>query len=58
MLGVFAQQRGVTVFPKPFGRPPPEFVHPRSMVVPMPTQRKVFVIEWTGAQVERHEADC
>jgi hypothetical protein len=52
-----AAERGVTIYPKPFGRPPPEIVHHNSVAVPLPLADQFIVVEWTGEQKQLHRVD-
>jgi hypothetical protein len=52
-----ARERGVTIYPKPFGRPPPEIRHSNSVAVPLPLGGLFIVTEWTTETRELHKVD-
>ena len=49
--------RGVTIYPKPFGMPPPEIVHKHSAIIPLPTSEHLIVVEWSDDSKELHRVD-
>lgn len=54
VLGSRGTPRGVSVVPK-LPTPEPEFVHPESWIIPLPTAGKVMVIEYTAPdRIDRH----
>ena len=52
-----ARERNVTIYPKPFGLPPPEIVHQNSVIVPLPVPDKLIVLEWTDDIRDLHRVD-
>jgi hypothetical protein len=57
VLQSFGAPRGLTILPNPGPAvEPPEIKHAHSALMASPTPGMFFVIEWTGGNIDLHEA--